>query len=580
MCLLTLSVLLKNLQMETNNTSENEVQPSQTINEHTHNRFEFDEVTIDSCFDSGNLMMAVQLEPGKYGLKTAPDAYKTLYEAKTGTFFHFRISKIDLRGAETRRFEFTIQNMKKVNYNNYMRQGMVPVYKSPSNDGLWRYLPTPLLDKKQVNETDLELTFEYTFNALESKAEVVFCYTFPYSYSDCQTFIKQLEDKYANHHDIYFHREQVTYSLEGRPMELLTITGLDKQIFDERGTAEVEPLLPGLFPNHPKEQTKLSTLENRHLHRPFVWKNKRYIFLTARVHPGEPPANHMLQGLLKNLLDCDNPASKILLENFVYVIIPMLNPDGVYNGYSRTDAKGINWQMTYHLANNNQKEHPGPYAVLEVAKSLNRESKVALSIDLHSHSNKDGGFVFATWHPDFDSRVEIRVFTRLLDIYSFVFDYESSEFGTQAGWEDTDQSKMGIAKTELRKQAGILHAYTLETSFHVTTKDSLRYSIKGNPEKLLNRSEQIRRIDVQDFYEIGESINSATLEMFVGNHPNSKLKKTVVGDIDNIRKRAVEEVRLEDENLQKVTKEKKVQEAELDKDAIKEVNADRTETKL
>ena len=523
--------------METSTINANQFQDSQgTPNEHTHNLFEFDEITVDSCFDSGNLMMASKFDSGVYELWIAPDAYKTPYEAKTGTFFHFRVSKIDLQGAENRRFEFKIKNIKKVNYNNYFRQDMLPVFKSPSNNGSWQFLATPLLERTLVNETEIEIKFEYTFNTLESQKEVFFCFTFPYSYSDCQNFIKSLEDKYTNHPAVYFHRETVIYSLEGRPMELLTITALDKSIFDEQGTAEIEPLLPDLFPNHPKEQTELPTMANRHLHRPFIWKNKRYVFLTARVHPGEPPANHMLQGLLLNLLDPNDPGNQLLLENFVFVIIPMLNPDGVYNGYTRTDSKGINWQFIYHLAVDNVKEHPGAYAVLEVAKSLNRDNKAAIYIDLHSHSNKDGGFLLGTWHPDFKSRVEMKVFARLLDIYSDAFDYQSSEFGSQEAWED--QTKMGIAKTQVRKQTGILHAYTLETSFHITKKDPLRYSIEHNPERLLNRSE-MRRVGVAEFYRIGEAINNAILEMFVG-HPNSKLPNTFVGDMNGLREKVTD----------------------------------------
>jgi len=54
--------------------------------------------------------------------------------------------------------------------------------------------------------------------------------------------------------------------------------------------------------------------------------------ISARSHPGESPASFMLKGFLKSLLDKDNEVSKVLLENFVFVIVPMLNPDGVYKG--------------------------------------------------------------------------------------------------------------------------------------------------------------------------------------------------------------------------------------------------------
>jgi hypothetical protein len=36
--------------------------------------------------------------------------------------------------------------------------------------------------------------------------------------------------------------------------------------------------------------------------RPFKFKNKRTIFITSRVHPGETPASYVLTGIFKFLL--------------------------------------------------------------------------------------------------------------------------------------------------------------------------------------------------------------------------------------------------------------------------------------
>ena len=60
---------------------------------------------------------------------------------------------------------------------------------------------------------------------------------------------------------------------------------------------------------------------------------KRVIVLTARVHPGETQASHMLNGALKMLL---SPQAKILREHFIFRIVPMLNPDGVVHGNYRS----------------------------------------------------------------------------------------------------------------------------------------------------------------------------------------------------------------------------------------------------
>lgn len=47
----------------------------------------------------------------------------------------------------------------------------------------------------------------------------------------------------------------------------------------------------------------------------------------------------MLKGLL-DLLSTNSHDAKNFLENFVLIVIPMLNPDGVYRGYHRLDALG------------------------------------------------------------------------------------------------------------------------------------------------------------------------------------------------------------------------------------------------
>jgi murein tripeptide amidase MpaA len=72
--------------------------------------------------------------------------------------------------------------------------------------------------------------------------------------------------------------------------------------------------------------------------RPFKF-DKPTIFLSSRVHPGETPASYVLNGILNFLTNQKNEQAKIILQNFVFKIIPMLNPDGVYRGYYRLDTK-------------------------------------------------------------------------------------------------------------------------------------------------------------------------------------------------------------------------------------------------
>jgi len=59
--------------------------------------------------------------------------------------------------------------------------------------------------------------------------------------------------------------------------------------------------------------------------------------VTARVHPGETPASYALEGILNFILSKNDFRSYILRKFFVFMVVPMINPDGVYAGHYRKD---------------------------------------------------------------------------------------------------------------------------------------------------------------------------------------------------------------------------------------------------
>lgn len=128
--------------------------------------------------------------------------------------------------------------------------------------------------------------------------------------------------------EIYYHRELLTYSVEGRRVDLLTITSCDGI------QLEREPRLPELFPD---TQTVRCN----------VFHGKPVIFVSSRVHPGETPASHVLNGFLKLLLDAQSLVGAALRKKYVFKIVPFLNPDGVVQGCYRSDTLGHNLNRVY-----------------------------------------------------------------------------------------------------------------------------------------------------------------------------------------------------------------------------------------
>lgn len=181
-----------------------------------------------------------------------------------------------------------------------------------------------------VEETEIfTVKFSYIFSG-SSSDEVHFAYTYPYSFTQITGKLDELEENMSQRKQAYCCREVVTYSMEGRPLEMITVTSKDKML-DEH-----EPLIPGLFPEHCKDPS----LRPRRF-------DKKTIFLSSRVHTGETGASYMLNGFIDLLMDFKNPQSRALLKYFVFKIVPAINPDGIYRGYYRLDTEGQNLNRSY-----------------------------------------------------------------------------------------------------------------------------------------------------------------------------------------------------------------------------------------
>ena len=312
--------------------------------------------------------------------------------------------------------------------------------------------------------------------------------------------MNNIEQAMANDPNIFFHRQVLTHSLEGRRIEVLTITANDHHM--KAGSVVHEKTIPNLFPEGG--------------YRPPQFKNKKYFLLSCRIHPCEAPASFMLHGFLLSLTNKSNPVTQALLYDFVFVIIPMLNSDDVIRGHYRTDSKGRDLNRVYHKALADPSEYPGPYTFMKFGESI-ADGRLVMYLDLHAQSNKDSGFVFGTFTPDTEARAEIRLFARMFDIYSKNFDYTRCGFGQPMDSEHPDPKKTGIGKIEVGKLCNIFHCYTLECGFTRRSKDPKRYT--NNPDKDMKRK-VYARIDFNDFFEIRENLHHALLET-LAHHPCS-----------------------------------------------------------
>ena len=64
------------------------------------------------------------------------------------------------------------------------------------------------------------------------------------------------------------------------------------------------------------------------------------------MHPGESMVSYLIEYVIDYLIG-NTVEARILRENFVFYIVPMLNIDGTINGNYRTNLSGMDLNRQY-----------------------------------------------------------------------------------------------------------------------------------------------------------------------------------------------------------------------------------------
>lgn len=335
-------------------------------------RWELGKHTFRADFDGGNLARVERLKEGSYQLWTRADNEGSDAETTHRTWFHFEVT--GCAEGETLTFAFMNLNKQGKLFGNDFR----PVFRAHPSMKAYDRLRMPV----QYHTTD-EGQFKFSFKHHFTSAEpVYFAFTFPFGFHDTERMLRAIDARFADPQHgpklmrhVYYRREVLARSLEGRPVHVLTITSPQGM---QEGTREERPV--GL------------TLEPPGEHPAMAPPGRKVFVVSAGVHPGEKPANHMVNGVIDFLLRTDDERARALRELYVFKVIPILNPDGVYRGHYRSDTLGQNLNRCY------DDPDPRTQPVIERARRLYlhyaEEDRLAFYIDLHGHVNKRGCFAY------------------------------------------------------------------------------------------------------------------------------------------------------------------------------------------
>jgi hypothetical protein len=256
------------------------------------------------------------------------------------------------------------------------------------------------------------------------------------------------------------------------------------------------------------------------------------------VHPGETPASYMLDSLIQTLLSKD-PRAAVLRTQFVFKIVPMLNPDGVIRGHFRVDQNGINLNRCYAFPS--MLDQPSIFAVKEYIESV-LFANVCFYLDLHAHASKKSCFVFGNCLEGQRAQ-DIEVFGKLLEINSGFFDYQDSDF-TEKNMTAKDpkdhHSKEGSGRVAFYKSIDLTHSYTVESSYfiqkplHVVPPLVNVKTAKRTAEFPYSEKHLVQVYNRQMFIDISFGIVSSILDIFKFN-PFSRLPSTEYKNIENLK---------------------------------------------
>ncbi|XP_025310186.3 cytosolic carboxypeptidase-like protein 5 isoform X2 [Canis lupus dingo] len=424
----------------------------------------------------------------EFNVWTRPDCAETEFENGNRSWFYFSVRG----GTPGKLIKINIMNMNK--QSKLYSQGMAPFVRTLPTRPRWeRIRDRPTFE---MTETQFVLSFVHRF--VEGRgATTFFAFCYPFSYSDCQDLLNQLDQRFLENHPthsspldtIYYHREILCYSLDGLRVDLLTITschGLQEdreprleQLFPDTGTPRPfcftgKRLIPMLNPDgvvrgHYRTDSRGVNLNRQYLKpdavlHPAIYGAKAvllYHHVHSRLNPPSPsehqhspqlpPDAHLSdlekannlqnEGHLGHASDGDNP------EAWTQTKPAEQKPSGV-------------WIMPQQSA---ELEQPAPDTIPP------KESGVAYYVDLHGHASKRGCFMYGNNFSDESTQVENMLYPKLISLNSAHFDFQGCNFSEKnmyARDRRDGQSKEGSGRVAIYKASGIIHSYTLECNYN------------------------------------------------------------------------------------------------------------------
>ena len=233
-------------------------------------------------------------------------------------------------------------------------------------------------------------------------------------------------------------------------------------------------------------------------HTPDNDDRKQFLIISARVHAGEVPASYLMHGMIIFLLS-DEPAAHKLRSKFIYKIIPILNPDGVFRGFSRADGRGVNLNRVYD--NPHRVLHSSVWAARHLIESVHKSATIIGYLDLHAHARKRSIFAYGNYQPGEDGELQ-NTLCFLVGLRTEHWDYHSCDFSDA---EFLKRDKIGTGRVSIGERLGIPITWTIEANY--SNGESISYK-SGRPSRVISS-----QFTPQTFYSTAIGVLVAFLDI-------------------------------------------------------------------
>lgn len=396
---------------------------------------------FDACFECGNLGRVDYISDFEYDLFIRPDTCNPRFRV----WFNFTVENV----RHDQKVIFNVVNFSKSK--SLYREGMSPLVKSTTRPK-WQRIPAKNVFYYRCPEHKKNYVMSFVFCFDHEDDVYQFSYSFPYSYTKLQNYLQILDSRNLD----FYERELLATSVQQRRLDLITICD--------------------------------SALKRK------TDKKRKVVIIMARVHPGESPASFVCHGLIEFLVG-SHPIAKILRENIIFKIIPMLNPDGVFLGNYRCSLMGFDlnrvWQDPSPWA------HPELYAAKSQVLDFNKDQTIDLDffIDIHAHSTMMNGFMYGNIYDDSNRYERQAIFPRLLCSNADDFSINNTQFNRDAVKAGTGRRTLGGSLDEN------CYCYTLEVSFFSYQPNGFSQPIPYTDEGYMKLGRNLARTFL-DYYKL------------------------------------------------------------------------------